>query len=946
MSARSLRNIDNATLNREAYSNNLTQLKIGNLGEFNSIQNQVNILYSSIDLSGGGEGPVQDVINSINDISSDVDALQASQNATKAGILEIRQDISGINILTGQVAAANIFLDSSNAIVNANKSFQNAVAFRKMNVAGFLRNAANGTLAAAGLLGNADISPLANISESKLATITATGKVANRALSASSIQIPNAIAERDAAGNVLVLRQESGTNNFKVATNGFVINEFNRVIDNASVTLNTLGELANAFGNDPNFFGNVNATLSTKAPIIDASFSGNCRVAANIVVSSLNVSGIVRNDVNGNLYSSQLVANDVSGLIFYDSNLATIIASGKVASSATSATYESVPNSIVLRDASGSVFGNNVVGTMYSSIKDKDLSWNTWGYYPLSKTRASIAPYANRIWRIDMRNNFISPPATASSDQSTLCWSPELKILVGTQRSTNMLTKFLYTYSWDLTNWVYVAVNDIYFYNEIVWSRELQLFVAVGQRVLYSNTGTSWSKQDVYIPVLTNVWSSVCWSAELGMFVAVASSGGTNNRAMRSFDGKNWEIATTNSNSWISVCWAAELGIFVAVSSNGGSTSAMWSSNGLNWQLATVMPAAAGCNFVTWSPDLGIFYAHSTGKQVYLSRDGKIWTEYNPTGVSLTNIKCIWSREYKMFIGTGNTRVVRSFNGIDWIETNYDNGAISAFFGYIPECGYTFLNLRGVQTMLFMNYTSPSTYNLFNGPYAYAIEDGTQYFNQINFSTHTISSPINSYGYSSSTISSSENIQSVENSRFIFPFSIIFQGRYAPTSISPQFGRVFTCINTSATANSGWIIPVGTRVNAAISGDALATWSTTGEIRRLGQITLPFGLWMVYYKVSIYPTGGTGVVATQLIAGVSTSGASMSFVVGSGSRYRDDFQRPLTSGRNTSYLPRTCRIASTGTTYSLNAQLTFTATTAPTNIRANLESYMYAIKIQ
>jgi hypothetical protein len=106
---------------------------------------------------------------------------------------------------------------------------------------------------------------------------------------------------------------------------------------------------------------------------------------------------------------------------------------------------------------------------------------------------------------------------------------------------------------------------------------------------------------------------------------------------------------------------------------------------------------------------------------------------------------------------------------------------------------------------------------------------------------------------------------------------------------------------------------------------------------------------MVHYKVSIQPTGTSdaNTVATQLIAGISTSIQNTTFVAGSGSRYKDDFQRALTVARNTSYIPRTCRIVSSTiatTNYFLNAKLAFTGT--PISIRAHYESYMYAIKIQ
>lgn len=946
MSSLSLRNIDNATLRREAYSNNQVLLKIGNLGEFNNIQSQVNALYAAVDLSGGGSGPIQDVIDEINNISTEIDTLQTNQNSIIADITTVQQDISSINLLNSQLVVANadnIVMDSSNATVNADKVFNGQITFGKMDTSGFVKIDASGKLLESGLLTNTDFSESANISQSKLATIAGTGKVANRALSATSLQMPNAIAERDVAGNVYVVPQLPGTTNFKVANSGFVVNETNRLIDGAAQTLNTLGELATALGNDPNFFQNVNDTIATKAPILDASFSGNCVITENVVVSSLNTPGILRTDVDGKLYSSQLTANDLTGLTFNDSNLETITTTGKVASSATSASYLPAPNSIVLRDASGAVYGDNVVSTMYNTTWDKDLSWNTLGYYQLSKKHAPISTYALRFWLSSIGN--AGGNGVGVGRRGVYAWSPELRLLVSSSATSTPADKL--AYSRDFFTWTIVPVNDIHTYNSICWSNELRLFVAVGTHVLYSIDGMNWTREGVNLPVLSNTWSTVLWAAELGMFVAVAIGGGTTNRAMRSFDGKNWEIGTTpaaaSGNGWTDLAWSPEKSIFVAVYGGGrfgnSSTYIMWSNDGLIWELVPNLSSFSipnGINGVCWSSDLGMFYGSGSWNPVsFFSYDGKTWTKYSTTGITLENYKPVWSREYKMFFVNPNTRfMARSHNGINWEEVGSNNADGGGYkIGYVPECG--FVIVYGGTTTYTVNKTIPSTFNLFDGGYAYTMENGRQYFNQINISTtQTQTSLTNTYGLSATNINTSENIQITDNSRFI-------------NASFASIGKVLTCVNdTITTANTTWIIPIGTRVNMVpVLTDVWTDSAATGTVRTVGNVSLPFGRWMLYYRISLKPDTGT-VNVSQMIAGVSTAQRSTSFVVGSGSRYRDDFQRSISVGFASSYLPRTCVISHTNASivYHLNVQLSFTGTF--TNLRISTESYFYAVKIQ
>ena len=66
-----------------------------------------------------------------------------------------------------------------------------------------------------------------------------------------------------------------------------------------------------------------------------------------------------------------------------------------------------------------------------------------------------------------------------------------------------------------------------------------------------------------------NAWNDVTWSPELSLFVAV-SLNGTGDRVMTSPDGITWTTRTsTADNQWESVTWSPELSLFVAVSSSG-----------------------------------------------------------------------------------------------------------------------------------------------------------------------------------------------------------------------------------------------------------------------------------------------------------------------------------------------------------------------------------------
>ena len=74
------------------------------------------------------------------------------------------------------------------------------VTIPNLSSTGVVHNSAAGLLSTS-LIVNADIDPSANIADSKLATISTSGKIANSATTATSVSVPNTIVARDGSGN-------------------------------------------------------------------------------------------------------------------------------------------------------------------------------------------------------------------------------------------------------------------------------------------------------------------------------------------------------------------------------------------------------------------------------------------------------------------------------------------------------------------------------------------------------------------------------------------------------------------------------------------------------------------------------------------------------------------------------------------------------------------------
>ena len=168
----------------------------------------------------------------------------------------------------------------------------------------------------AGSIVNADINASAAIADTKLATISTSGKVANSATTATSSNVDNAIVARDIAGNFT-----AGTITATLAGNAATAS-----------TLQTARTIA--------ISGDITGTAT--------SFNGGSNIS---ISSAITAGAIVNADINAS-----------AGIV--DTKLATISTAGKVSNSATTATSANTVNAIVARDASG----NFSAGTITASL--------------------------------------------------------------------------------------------------------------------------------------------------------------------------------------------------------------------------------------------------------------------------------------------------------------------------------------------------------------------------------------------------------------------------------------------------------------------------------------------------------------------------------------------------------------------------------------------------
>src|SRR6185295_14928652 len=170
------------------------------------------------------------------------------------------------------------------------------------------------------LIVNADVDPAAAIVDTKLATISTAGKVANSATTATSANTANAIVARDASGNF-----NAGT--IVASLTGAASANVLKAGDTMTGTL----QLPAGTTALPSlvFTGSTTTGLSATANILSFSTAAAQRMSISatgvVAINNLTSAGVVHNDSSGNLSSSLIVNTDISAsAAIVDTKLATI----------------------------------------------------------------------------------------------------------------------------------------------------------------------------------------------------------------------------------------------------------------------------------------------------------------------------------------------------------------------------------------------------------------------------------------------------------------------------------------------------------------------------------------------------------------------------------------------------------------------------------------------
>jgi hypothetical protein len=144
------------------------------------------------------------------------------------------------------------------------------------------------------------------------------------------------------------------------------------------------------------------------------------------------------------------------------------------------------------------------------------------------------------------------------------------------------------------------------------------------------------------------------------IIVAVSSSS-----AIYSSDGINWNVGSGMPAGINSVVYAQSLGVFVAV---GGGGFAATSPDGNVWT-PVVVPTRAGIISFAWSNPLGLMIAPSSQLQAGLdSSDASTWNDNSLRGATGGYTAIEWSDAFALFLATASGFggfTLRSSNGLD-----------------------------------------------------------------------------------------------------------------------------------------------------------------------------------------------------------------------------------------------------------------------------------------
>jgi len=296
-----------------------------------------------------------------------------------------------------------------------------------------------------------------------------------------------------------------------------------------------------------------------------------------------------------------------------------------------------------------------------------------------------------------------------ANPQFAVTWSPERRLFVSAGTNGRAQT------SADGITWTQTTIgvaNSTNTWRSVVWSKDMQLFVAVSSVVSDGRTQFATSTDGIVWTTRAGIraaqHSSVTWAPKLQRIVAVASTGtvgyprcmtmdakardtvhserfetnwftqtvaaptsvwwgiahspalrtvvvSTNTTLARSQDAIHWTTISLASGQFRGGVWAPELGMFVFVSS-ATSTSArvVHSTNGTTWTTIAGNLTQGRWHNVAWSPELRrmITLTSETGTaaSAAYSSNGTSWTTISATNTTERWLAVAWSPELRRFV--------------------------------------------------------------------------------------------------------------------------------------------------------------------------------------------------------------------------------------------------------------------------------------------------------
>ena len=247
------------------------------------------------------------------------------------------------------------------------------------------------------------------------------------------------------------------------------------------------------------------------------------------------------------------------------------------------------------------------------------------------------------------------------SNWRSVVWSPELEIFVASGQAG---TAGGIMYSYDGQNWTRPITSSV---RTTTWSKQLGLFLVTNSAggLNYTSTdGVIWVTRTA--PYTASAVSSSVWSPDLGIFCISYN----NNRVCISSDGINWVSKSISINlyPW---AWSPELGLFLGGTFTLPTNSVATSSDGLNWNTYVLPASGSGYNslFGTWSSKLGLFVipAYNTNSEIFTSSDGQNWKKTQTiTGFIINNIQWIPDLEIFLACGDPSSKIYYSNDAISW----------------------------------------------------------------------------------------------------------------------------------------------------------------------------------------------------------------------------------------------------------------------------------------